>query len=154
MKCSFPNFEPVCCSMSGSNCCFLICIQASEDILYLMLNPNSYNTDRPFSTYRQVVVCIYVAHVFCVQAGLKDILGLAPDHLNNVNIKIKQVIWNFLFVQIKVMFILYCSPMMYNSIIYKKGVYIYICVCVCVYIHLDCQHFIAKRMLTIWAFIG
>ena len=23
---SFPRFEPVCCSMSGSNCCFLICI--------------------------------------------------------------------------------------------------------------------------------
>ena len=22
---SFPNFEPVCCSMSGSNCCFLTC---------------------------------------------------------------------------------------------------------------------------------
>ena len=23
----FPNLEPVCCSMSGSNCCFLTCIQ-------------------------------------------------------------------------------------------------------------------------------
>ena len=22
---SFPNFEPVCCSMSGCNCCFLMC---------------------------------------------------------------------------------------------------------------------------------
>ena len=62
-----------------------------------MLNPNSYNTDRPFFAYRQVVVCIYVAHVFCVRAGLKDILDLAPDHLNNVSIKIKQVIWIFFF---------------------------------------------------------
>src|SRR5574340_1021127 len=26
---SFPNLEPVCCSMSGSNCCFLTCIQVS-----------------------------------------------------------------------------------------------------------------------------
>ena len=26
---SFPNFEPICCSMSSSNCCFLTCIQAS-----------------------------------------------------------------------------------------------------------------------------
>ena len=26
---SFPNFEPVCYSMSGSNCCFLTCIQVS-----------------------------------------------------------------------------------------------------------------------------
>ena len=28
---SFPNLEPVRCSMSGSNCCFLICIQVSQE---------------------------------------------------------------------------------------------------------------------------
>ena len=28
---SFPDLEPVCCSMSGSNCCFLICIQVSQE---------------------------------------------------------------------------------------------------------------------------
>ena len=28
---SFPNLEPVCCSMSDSNCCFLICIQVSQE---------------------------------------------------------------------------------------------------------------------------
>ena len=28
---SFPNFEPVCCSMSGSNCCFLTHIQVSQE---------------------------------------------------------------------------------------------------------------------------
>ena len=28
---SFPNFEPVCFSMSGSNCCFLTCIQVSQE---------------------------------------------------------------------------------------------------------------------------
>ena len=28
---SFPNFEPVYCSMSGSNCCFLTCIQVSQE---------------------------------------------------------------------------------------------------------------------------
>ena len=27
---SFPNLEPVYCSMSGSNCCFLTCIQISQ----------------------------------------------------------------------------------------------------------------------------
>ena len=27
----FPNFEPVPCSMSGSNCCFLTCIQISQE---------------------------------------------------------------------------------------------------------------------------
>ena len=28
---SFPNFEPVCCSMSSSNFCFLTCIQVSQE---------------------------------------------------------------------------------------------------------------------------
>ena len=28
---SFPNFELVCCSVSGSNCCFLTCIQVSQE---------------------------------------------------------------------------------------------------------------------------
>ena len=28
---SFPDLEPVCCSMSNSNCCFLNCIQISQE---------------------------------------------------------------------------------------------------------------------------
>ena len=28
---SFPNLEPVCCSMSGSNCCFLTCLQIPQE---------------------------------------------------------------------------------------------------------------------------
>ena len=28
---SFPYLEPVCCSKSGSNCCFLTCIQISQE---------------------------------------------------------------------------------------------------------------------------
>ena len=29
---SFPNFEPICCcSMSGSNCCLLTCVQVSQE---------------------------------------------------------------------------------------------------------------------------
>ena len=27
----FPNFEPVCCSRSGSNCCFLTCTHVSQE---------------------------------------------------------------------------------------------------------------------------
>ena len=27
----FPNLEPVCCTMSGSNCCFLTCMQVSQE---------------------------------------------------------------------------------------------------------------------------
>ena len=29
--CSFPDLEPVCYSMSSSNCCFLTCIQVSQE---------------------------------------------------------------------------------------------------------------------------
>ena len=29
--CSFPKFEPVCCSMSSSNGCLLTCIQVSQE---------------------------------------------------------------------------------------------------------------------------
>ena len=28
---TFPDLEPVCCSMSSSNCCFLTCIQISQE---------------------------------------------------------------------------------------------------------------------------
>ena len=28
---SFPNFEPTYCSVSSSNCCFLTCVQVSEE---------------------------------------------------------------------------------------------------------------------------
>ena len=31
MTYSFPDLEPVCCSMSSSNCCFLTCIQISQE---------------------------------------------------------------------------------------------------------------------------
>ena len=34
---SFPNLEPVCCSMSSSNCCFLTCIQVSQEVVQVVL---------------------------------------------------------------------------------------------------------------------
>ena len=41
---SFPNFEPVCCSMSCSHCCFLVCIQVSQEagevVWYFYLSKN------------------------------------------------------------------------------------------------------------------
>ena len=29
---SFPDLEPVCCSMSSSKCCFLTCVQISQEV--------------------------------------------------------------------------------------------------------------------------
>ena len=41
---SFPNLEPVCCTMSSCNCCFLTCIQISQEagevVLYSQLFQN------------------------------------------------------------------------------------------------------------------
>ena len=31
LTCSFPNFEPVCFSMPGVSCCFLTCVQISQE---------------------------------------------------------------------------------------------------------------------------
>ena len=33
---SFPNLEPICCSMSSSNCCFLTCIQISQETVQVV----------------------------------------------------------------------------------------------------------------------
>ena len=35
---SFPNLEPVCCSMFVSNCCFLTCIQISQEAGQVLWN--------------------------------------------------------------------------------------------------------------------
>ena len=37
---SFPDLEPVCCSMSSSDCCFLTCIQISQVVWYSYLLKN------------------------------------------------------------------------------------------------------------------
>ena len=39
---SFPNLEPVCCSTSCSNCCFLTCIQISQETGKLDLYSHSW----------------------------------------------------------------------------------------------------------------
>ena len=42
---SFPNLEPVCCSMSSSNCCFLTCTQIYQEageVVWLLRNINNH----------------------------------------------------------------------------------------------------------------
>ena len=36
LMCSFSYLEPVCCSMSSSNCCFLTCIQVSQEAVQVV----------------------------------------------------------------------------------------------------------------------
>ena len=66
---SFPDLEPVCCSMSGSNCYFLTCIQVSQEagkvVLYSHLLKNFpqfvvIRTDKGFGVVNKTEVDIYL----------------------------------------------------------------------------------------------
>ena len=39
---SFSHLEPVCCSMSSSNCCFLTCIQVSQEAVQVLWNSHLF----------------------------------------------------------------------------------------------------------------
>ena len=81
-----------------------------------MLNSNSYNIDVPFSAYRQAVVCIYVTRVLCTGRPQRYfVFGSRPPQQCECQNKASYM--NFFSVQIKLMFILYCILMKYNSII-------------------------------------
>ena len=56
---SFPNFEPVCCSMSSSNCCFLTCIQISQEAGKMVWYSHLFKNFPPF-------VVIYTVKGFSV----------------------------------------------------------------------------------------
>ena len=57
---SFPSFESVHCSMSGSNCCFLICIQVSQETgKVVWYSPHLFNIFPQFvviHTFKSIVI--------------------------------------------------------------------------------------------------
>ena len=59
MTYSFPNLEPVCCSMSSSNCCFLTCIQVLQEAGKVVWNSHL------FKNFPQFVV-IYTIKGFSI----------------------------------------------------------------------------------------
>ena len=63
---SFLNFEPVCCSMSSSKCCFLTCIQVSQETGIVVCIPVSKN-------FPQFVV-IYTVKGFSIVNEANDFL--------------------------------------------------------------------------------
>ena len=46
---SFPNLEPVCCSMSNSNCCFLTCIKVSQEAGQVVWYSHLFKNFPPFA---------------------------------------------------------------------------------------------------------
>ena len=66
---SFPSLEPVHCSMSDSNCCFLICIQVTQEIgkvvwySYIFKNFPQYfvnHTVKDFSVVNEAEVGVFL----------------------------------------------------------------------------------------------
>ena len=54
---SFPNLEPVYSSMSSSNCCFLTCLQISQEICQVIWNHHLFKNFPKFVViYTQLVV--------------------------------------------------------------------------------------------------
>ena len=70
---SFPNLEPVCCSMSGSNCYFLTCMQVSQEIGKVVWDSHL------FKSFAQIVV-IHTAKEFSVvnEADVDDFWNSLP----------------------------------------------------------------------------
>ena len=48
MMYSFPDLEPVCCSMSSSNCCFLTCLQISQEAGQVVWYSHLFQNFPPF----------------------------------------------------------------------------------------------------------
>ena len=81
---SFPNLEPVHCSMSGSNCCFLTCIQISQEAgkvvwsSHLLKNFPRFvviHTVKGFSVINDAEVYIFL-EFFCFFCNPRDVGNL------------------------------------------------------------------------------
>ena len=75
---SFPYLEPVCCSMSSSNCCFLTCIQVSQEagqvVCYSHLLKNflqfiAIHTVKGFGIVNKAEIDVFLehSHFFMIQ---------------------------------------------------------------------------------------
>ena len=97
---SFPNFEPVCCSMFDSNCCFLTCIQISQEagqvVWYSHLLKNFLqfvviHTARGFSVVNEADVFLEVSCLFCDPMDVGNLIsGTSAFSKPSLNI------WKFL----------------------------------------------------------
>ena len=67
--CSFPSLEPVYCSMSSSNCCFLTCIQISQEAGKVVWYPHLFksfpqfvviNTVKGFSVVNEAEIDVFL----------------------------------------------------------------------------------------------
>ena len=69
------NLEPICCSMSGSNCCFLTCIQVLQEAGKVVWHSNLFK-NFPHSGF----VVIYTVQVFSVVNKAEVDVSLELSH--------------------------------------------------------------------------
>ena len=62
------NFDPVYCSMSSSNCCFLSCIQVSQEVGYVVLYCHLINNIPQFVVIHTVKTSLVAQTVKCLPA--------------------------------------------------------------------------------------
>ena len=70
---SFPYLEPVCCSMSSSNCCFLTCIQISQEAGQVVWHSHL------LKNFPQFVVIHTVKDFSIVNEDLKSLLKMKEE---------------------------------------------------------------------------
>ena len=99
---SFPNFEPVCCSMSSFNCCFLTCIQVYQEtgkaVWYSHLFKNFpqsvvIHTVKSFSVVNEAEVDVFLEFL-CVFYDPADVGNLISS--SSAFSKSSLNIWKFL----------------------------------------------------------
>ena len=97
---SFPNLEPVCCSMSSFNCCFLTCIQISQEAgkvvwcSHLFKNfPVVIYIVKGFSVVNEAEVDVFLKFS-CFFYDTKDVGNLISD--SSTFLKSSLNIWKFL----------------------------------------------------------
>ena len=99
---SFPDLQPVCCSMSNSNCCFLTCIQISEEagqvVWYSHLFRNFpqfvvIHTVKGFGVVKKAEVDAFL-ETSCFFYDLTDVGNLISD--SSAFSKSSLYIWKFL----------------------------------------------------------
>ena len=79
MTYSFPNLEPVCCSMSGFNCYFLSCIQVSQEAGKVVWYSHL------LKTFPQFVV-IHTVKCFIIENEADDFLEFSCFFYNPVDV--------------------------------------------------------------------
>ena len=80
----FPNLEQVCCSMSGSNCCFLACSQVSQEVNKMIWYSHLFknfqfvviHTVKDFNVVNEAEVDVYFLEFSCFFSMIQQMLAI------------------------------------------------------------------------------